>query len=157
MLNKTFSVILKQSLQIETFSTFLFGYYSKPANFTVFINKSRKKILWFASLASGFWLTLKLFEVRTFVFDAFELSFKVILAENEVRSLTILLFLQFVNAFFGKAKKQSPDLNQSLVGWGGLLCSESERRANEAREKLFNKSSLESSKCVRRSSTCFDQ
>ena len=53
--------------------------------------------------------------MRTFVFDAFELSFKVILAENEVRSLTILLFLQFVNAFFGKAKKQSPDLNQSLV------------------------------------------
>ena len=51
-----------------------------------------------------------------FDFDAFELfSFKVILAENEVRSLTILLFLQFVNAFFGKAKKQSPDLNQSLV------------------------------------------
>ena len=58
------------------------------------------------------WLWISL----NFDFDAFELfSFKVILAENEVRSLTILLFLQFVNAFFGKAKKQSPDLNQSLV------------------------------------------
>ena len=74
-----------------------------------------RKNICFASLETGFWLTLNL--SLNFDFDAFELfSFKVILAENEVRSLTILLFLQFVNAFFGKAKKQSPDLNQSLVG-----------------------------------------
>ena len=43
---------------------------------------------------------------------------KVILAENEVRSLTIL-FLQFVKCIFWQA-----DLNQSLLGW----------------EKLFNRS-----------------
>ena len=95
-----------------------------------------RKNICFASLETGFWLTLNLFELWFWCFWAFLFQSYFGRKWSEKSHDTTISAIRKCIFWQGKEAESG---SQSKFGGGGLCSSESERRP---REKLFNKSSL---------------